>query len=774
MPEQQQQERELKAAFIQHLPERITSIGTDWTELSQGPWSNNLLIKLCQKIQHLTGISGRFGLINLSESSFSLEVYLGELTNSDTPPTNEQQQTVGTLITALKHEAELLRSKAGIEKPANHLIYLLLSNDKLAPGLSGILEGQECTVLPFNHPDDLEAELQRRLPHVLLIDDSFLVRMALLNRELAIQQERQKQQVAVICISQSRDLEQRLLALRCGVDAYYPTPINIQDVTDRVIDLASPKTDRYRILIVEDDQSQADFAASILKKSGMKTRVITDPMKIIEELDTFRPDLILMDLYMPNANGVELTAIIREHPDFLMTPIVFLSGEQDTDKQLHALSVGGDDFLSKPIRPRHLINTITNRVQRARILEKHHHPPSSRDLLTGLYTRRHFYEQLDRITTRMQDQPTTGGVLYISLRPETDASPNHETDAHLANIGSLIGGLLEEQDIAARIDEKDFALLALRPHQKNILNLAEKIAQELLNAKARTTFIPAIGIAMLGGEFASASELIANAAAAVQEIQDTNQHVGLYAEPGNGVTPPTSDQLPELFKQALKKQSFQLLFKPLVQPQDPTSKAISIKPRLALPKSGQLGSSDIMRVADEATLGSEYSRWLVERALTILEEKRAEGKSNLLIVMQSAESIFEGEITSWLRDQLRARQMVGVGLVLEYRIAKLSTDLKIAREHFLQLQEMGVKVLLSRFGASSTALKVLHYLHADFVQLAGPILKADESQIADILAQIRNSGAGIILPADTEPKTISPAWLRAADWVPVPPATPHR
>ncbi len=81
-----------------------------------------------------------------------------------------------------------------------------------------------------------------------------------------------------------------------------------------------------------------------------------------------------------------MTTIIREHPDFIMTPVVFLSGEQDTDKQLDALSVGGDDFLSKPIRPRHLVNTITHRVQRARILEKQHHHPNSRDLLTGSIT----------------------------------------------------------------------------------------------------------------------------------------------------------------------------------------------------------------------------------------------------------------------------------------------------------------------------------------------------------------------------------------------------
>ena len=94
-----------------------------------------------------------------------------------------------------------------------------------------------------------------------------------------------------------------------------------------------------------DDPAQADFAASILRKAGMEVRIVTEPLKVIEELEAFVPDLILMDIYMPDVNGIELTTIIRDHPEFVTVPIVFLSGEQNADKQLDALSVGGDDFV---------------------------------------------------------------------------------------------------------------------------------------------------------------------------------------------------------------------------------------------------------------------------------------------------------------------------------------------------------------------------------------------------------------------------------------------
>jgi CheY-like chemotaxis protein len=67
---------------------------------------------------------------------------------------------------------------------------------------------------------------------------------------------------------------------------------------------------------------------------------------VLESLKSLKPDLILIDLHMPLANGAELTALIREHPAFTYLPIVFLSGENDPDVRFDAINSGGDDFLT--------------------------------------------------------------------------------------------------------------------------------------------------------------------------------------------------------------------------------------------------------------------------------------------------------------------------------------------------------------------------------------------------------------------------------------------
>lgn len=112
------------------------------------------------------------------------------------------------------------------------------------------------------------------------------------------------------------------------------------------------------------------------------------PERLMATMEQFAPDLVLMDLHMPGTSGTTLTVQIREHPRFEQIPVVFLTGDQDPERQLEVLEHGADDFILKPVRPRHLIAAVQSRVRRARaaqtrqvVSEPEHHP------VTGLFTR---------------------------------------------------------------------------------------------------------------------------------------------------------------------------------------------------------------------------------------------------------------------------------------------------------------------------------------------------------------------------------------------------
>ena len=94
-----------------------------------------------------------------------------------------------------------------------------------------------------------------------------------------------------------------------------------------------------RVLIVEDDRGQAKFCESILRHRGMLTRVCEDPAAVPAALSDFKPDLVLLDLYLPGSNGIEIAQRIRESGHAFL-PIVFLSGELDPDLRFDAIRMG--------------------------------------------------------------------------------------------------------------------------------------------------------------------------------------------------------------------------------------------------------------------------------------------------------------------------------------------------------------------------------------------------------------------------------------------------
>src|SRR5690625_4203094 len=125
----------------------------------------------------------------------------------------------------------------------------------------------------------------------------------------------------------------------------------------------------YRVLVVEDDRSQALFAESVLAGAGIDAQAVSDPEQVMATLESLRPDLVLMDLHMPAIDGAELTDMIRSQPALAHIPIVFLTGDPDPERQFEVLEIGADDFLTKPVRPRHLIAAVENRIMRSRQLQ---------------------------------------------------------------------------------------------------------------------------------------------------------------------------------------------------------------------------------------------------------------------------------------------------------------------------------------------------------------------------------------------------------------------
>lgn len=114
-----------------------------------------------------------------------------------------------------------------------------------------------------------------------------------------------------------------------------------------------------KILIVEDDVDIVELLRYNLEKEGYQLESASNGVEGFKKLDSFMPDLILLDIMMPEMDGIELCAKIREDDKYSDVLIAFLTARGESFTQITALDAGGDDFISKPIKP----NVLKSRIK---------------------------------------------------------------------------------------------------------------------------------------------------------------------------------------------------------------------------------------------------------------------------------------------------------------------------------------------------------------------------------------------------------------------------
>ena len=256
----------------------------------------------------------------------------------------------------------------------------------------------------------------------------------------------------------SAPLEQRLKASRAGSVHFFVNPAVPQLIRAVERYYGKHTEDPYKVLVVDDSRSQALYCEKALTNAGMTTHVITDPMEVLTAIESFQPEIIVMDMYMPGCTGTELASVIRQQPEYIRIPILFLSGEEDKNKQLDAMSQGGDDFLTKPVDPHHLATTVQNRGQRARVLNA----LIVRDSLTGLYNHTHILDRLSQACriAKEENSPMCFAMVDIDFFKKVNDNYGHPVgDKVISALSLFLKQRLRKSDSIGRYGGEEFAVI---------------------------------------------------------------------------------------------------------------------------------------------------------------------------------------------------------------------------------------------------------------------------------------------------------------------------
>jgi len=250
----------------------------------------------------------------------------------------------------------------------------------------------------------------------------------------------------------------------------------------------SPPVVNARVLIVEDSRTQAEWLAQVLSRDGYRVTICGEGRDAIRRVRTEPPDLVLLDMILPDMDGLEVLRVMKARPEEQFLPVILLSVKADLDSRVTGLRIGADDFLAKPFADAEIlaraaamlrIKSLQDQLRAAKTqLEK----LSVTDGLTGLYNRRHFEERLKAEFRRSHRYSDPVSLMMLDLdhfKNVNDRYGHLLGDEVLRSTAGLLRASVREPDICSRYGGEEFAVILPKTHVQGALAVAERILLEL-------------------------------------------------------------------------------------------------------------------------------------------------------------------------------------------------------------------------------------------------------------------------------------------------------
>jgi diguanylate cyclase (GGDEF)-like protein len=209
------------------------------------------------------------------------------------------------------------------------------------------------------------------------------------------------------------------------------------------------------VLIVDDDPIVLNVLHTLLNPWGLNVVTLDQPRNFLNVLTTAQPDLLVLDVEMPDVTGIELCQIVRDHPQWSHLPILFLTAHTDADTLHQVFSAGADDFVSKPIVGPELVTRILNRLERSRLLQN----LSDIDPLTGVPNRRKSTQRLKQLLENPDRHPMCLAILTLHNLKTINRDYGHAAgDQVLSEVGELLRQLFPKPAVVGHWGGTEFVI----------------------------------------------------------------------------------------------------------------------------------------------------------------------------------------------------------------------------------------------------------------------------------------------------------------------------
>jgi diguanylate cyclase (GGDEF)-like protein len=238
--------------------------------------------------------------------------------------------------------------------------------------------------------------------------------------------------------------------------------------------MAIKQASRPRILLIDDDVDFLKRTAFVLSHEGMEVQTLTATADILERMQQFSPDLVLLDVMMPGVSGFDICRMLRTIPRWRDLPIVFLTAYADIDTRLACLKCGGDDYLIKPVVNEELLVRLRMRLDRARSLKQR----LEHDHISGLLARPAFMEQFAGMFAEAKRHNWSLVVCLMKIIGLGSCSHHVVSDSVLSTAGNLILKRLRTEDLKGRFNDETLILAFRAETQTSVEPILTKLVNE--------------------------------------------------------------------------------------------------------------------------------------------------------------------------------------------------------------------------------------------------------------------------------------------------------
>lgn len=514
------------------------------------------------------------------------------------------------------------------------------------------------------------------------------------------------------------------------------------------------------ILIVDDKPENLKLLSALLKKEGYKVRGVTSGEMALRTIQHMPPELILLDIMMPELDGYEVCCRIKEIPEFSEIPIIFLSALEKVEDKVRAFEVGAVDYIAKPfeiaevlIRVKTQINLLEakNKIQqlneeleekvkqRTKELEREiiEHKNTQQilrrmafyDCLTGLPNRSFFSELLERAIQRAKRRDDyIFSILFLDcdrFKLINDSFGHQVGDKILQEVSERLKSCLRSIDTIARLGGDEFVILL---EELDDVNFAQEIAQRLIE-KLEVPFVInnreiflglSVGIILNGNSYSSPELIMRDADTAMYRAKESGKGCYQIFQPEMHKEARSNLLLQTELRKALKQEEFVVYYQPIFSLQTKSIKGFEALIRWNHPEKGLLAPGNFIAMAEETGLIVPLGMWVLKQACWQLKKWQQEYWGNPSLTMNINLSVKQFNHPDLLKEIdaiLAETQVEPRCLNLEITETALMQDKYLAQEILKGFKQRNIGLSIDDFGTGYSSLSYLHSFPVDQLKI---------------------------------------------------------